>query len=324
MPQVIDPPAAHRPRSPHASASVQKTPAERLHDTTAALRVSFTWFGTRKTLTPEQKSQAAESFGAEGQFLTAGKKLLDTKHPAFRTLGGVKHAIVSYWRGVSLPFPEPGVRLIRQPDIGSVQMQLTTLRQELIEAVLQLDQHFESLKASARERLGTLFNPADYPDSLRSLFDVTWDFPNVEPPSYLQQLSPDLYRQESQRVAARFDEAVQLAETAFLEELARLVSHLTERISGSDDGQPKVFRDSAITNLTEFFQRFRELNVRSNVQLDDLVEQSQRIVRGVEPQTLRDNETVRQHVATQLSAVQSVLDGLMVDRPRRNILRRPR
>jgi hypothetical protein len=324
MSQVIDPPAARRLRSRCASVSASQTPAERLRDTTAALRVSFTWFGTRKTLTPEQKSQAAESFGAEGQFLSAGKKLLDTKHPAFRTLGGVKHAIVSFWRGVSLPFPEPGIRLIRQRDVASVQMQLTTMRQELVDAVQQLDQHFDALKATARERLGTLFNPADYPDSLRSLFDVAWDFPNVEPPSYLEQLSPELYRQESQRVAARFDEAIQLAETAFIEELSRLVSHLTERISGSEDGQPKVFRDSAIANLTEFFQRFRELNVRSNAQLDELVEQSQRIVRGVEPQTLRDNETVRQNVATQLSAVQSVLDGLMVDRPRRNILRRPR
>ena len=324
MSQVIDPPAARRPRSRRASASTPQTPAERLRDTTAALRVSFTWFGTRKTLTPEQKSQAAESFGAEGQFLTAGKKLLDSKHPAFRAVNAVKHEVVTFWRGVSLPFPEPGIRLIRQQDVSAVQVQLTTLKAELTEAVEQLDQQYDALKATARERLGSLFNAADYPDSLRSLFDVTWDFPNVEPPSYLEQLSPELYRQESQRVAARFDEAIQLAETAFIEELSRLVSHLTERISGSEDGQPKVFRDSAIANLTEFFQRFRELNVRSNSQLDDLVEQSQRVIRGVEPQTLRDNETVRQHVATQLSAVQSVLDGLMVDRPRRNILRRPR
>jgi hypothetical protein len=33
---------------------------------------------------------------------------------------------------------------------------------------------------------------------------------------------------------------------------------------------------------------------------------------------------LRQHVATEMSRVQSVLDGLLVDRPRRNILRRPR
>ncbi len=315
MPQVLDRPTATRP---------SRAPAEELRASMAALRIGFMWFGIRKTLTPEQRSQAAESFGAEGQFLSAGKKLLDSKHPAFRAVNAVKHEVVTYWRGVSLPFPEPGIRLIRQQDVSAVQVQLTTLKAELVEAVDQLDQQFDAMKATARERLGSLFNPTDYPDSLRSLFDVTWEFPNVEPPSYLQQLSPDLYRQESQRVSARFDEAVQLAEAAFIEEMSRLVSHLTERISGSGDGQPRVFRDTAIENIREFFQRFRELNVHSSEQLDQLVEQSQRILSGVEPQALRDTAQLRQRVAGELAAVQSVLDGLLVDRPRRNILRRPR
>lgn len=314
MPRVLNRPAS-RP---------SRTPAEQLRATMAALRVSFTWFGIRKTLTPEQRSQAAESFGAEGQFLSAGKKLLDSKHPAFRAVNAVKHEVVTYWRGVSLPFPEPGIRLIRQQDVSAVQVQLTTLKAELTEAVEQLEQQFEAMKATARERLGSLFNPTDYPDSLRSLFDVTWEFPNVEPPSYLQQLSPDLYRQESQRVSVRFDEAVQLAETAFILEMSTLVSRLVERVSGSDDGQPRVFRDTAVENIREFFQRFRELNIHSSEQLDQLVEQSQRILSGVEPQALRDTAQLRQRVAGELSAVQSVLDGLLVDRPRRNILRRPR
>src|SRR5579872_2179967 len=81
----------------------------RLRAATAAVRLAFTWFGTRKTLTPEQKAQAADTFGAEGNFLSAGKKLIDTKHPAFKTVTGVRGRIVSYWRGISLPYPEPGI-----------------------------------------------------------------------------------------------------------------------------------------------------------------------------------------------------------------------
>jgi hypothetical protein len=136
-------------------------------------------------------------------------------------------------------------------------------------------------------------------------------------------LSPELYRQESQRVAARFDEAVRLAEEAFTAELARLVSHLTERLSGQEDGKPKVFRDSAVENLSDFFHRFRTLNVGSCQQLDQLVSQVQQILRGIEPQQLRDRQSLRQAVATQLSTAAATLDGLMVNRPRRNILRRP-
>jgi hypothetical protein len=297
-------------------------PIERLRTTMAAVRISISWFGTRKTLTAEQKSQAAESFGAEGAFLSAGKKLLDTSHPAFKAVSSIRNRVISYWKGVSLPFPEPGIRLICQKDIAAFDVQLTTLKAELEEAVWRLDEHFAELKSAARDRLGSLFNSGDYPESLSGLFKVEWDFPSVEPPDYLRDLSPELFQQEQARVAARFDEAVRMAEEAFTAELAKLVSHLTERITGQEDGKPKIFRDTAVENLKDFFDRFKLLNVRSNEQLDQLVEQAQRVIRGVEPQTLRENANLRQQVATQLSGVQSVLDGLLVDRPRRNILRR--
>ncbi len=304
--------------------SPSTSPSQRLRTSFAAVRIAFTWLGTRKTLSTEQKAQAAETFGAEGESLSAGKKLLDTKHPAFKAVTGVRSRIVSLWKGMSLPYPESGVRLIRQDQIDTFTEQLTSLREELDEAVWRLDEHYAELKSAARDRLGSLFNSADYPESLRGMFQVTWDFPSVEPPDYLRQLNPEVYRQECERVASRFDEAVQLAEGAFVEELQSLVSHLTERLAGQSDGKPKVFRDSAIENLTAFFERFRELNIRSNEQLDDLVGQCQQVVSGVEPQTLRDSQVLRTSVASELSQVQNVLDDLLVDRPRRNILRRPR
>ncbi len=275
----------------------------------------------RKTLTPEQKSQAADAFGAEGEFLSAGKKLLDTRHPAFKAVTAARGRMLNFWKGISLPYPEPGTRLIRQEDIGSFDVQMTTLKSELDEAVEKLDEHYGELRSAARKRLGSLFNPTDYPQSLRGLFAASWDFPSIEPPAYLQQLSPQLYEQECLRVQARFNEAVQLAEQAFTDELAKLVSHLTERLSGQEDGKPKVFRDTAVENLTEFFERFRHLNVRSNEQLDGLVAQAQRTIRGVEPQQLRDNSSLRQQVVTQLAGVQATLDGMLVDRPRRRIIR---
>jgi hypothetical protein len=297
------------------------SPAQWLRETTAAVRVSFTWFGVRKALTNEQKSQAAEPFGAEGDFISARKKLLDTKHVAYKEVTGVRGKVGAYWRSLTVPFPEPGVRLIRQHEVEGFNEKLADFRSELQTAVGKLDDHYLELKTAARRRLGDLYDANDYPSSLRGLFDLTWDFPNVEPPDYLLQLNPSIYEQERARVANRFQEAVQLAEQAFISEFAKLIEHLTERLSDNGDGDRKIFRDTAITNITEFFERFRQLNVRSNSDLDALVERAQRIVSGVEPQALRDNAGLRQHVATQFSQVQSVIDGMLVDRPRRRIIR---
>jgi hypothetical protein len=315
MNELLDPPAA----STAASAA-----AERLRATMAAVRLAFTWLGVRRSLTQEQKSQAADTFGAEGNYLSAAKKLLDTSHPAFKAVTSIRSRAIAYWKGLSLPYPEPGIRLIRQDDVASFSVHMTTLQAELAEAVAQLSARYQELKMAARQRLGRLFNSADYPESLVGLFELSFDFPSVEPPDYLKQLSPQLYEQEAQRASIRFQEAIELAEQAFFDEFAKVVSHLTERLSGQEDGKSKVFRDSAVENLHEFFERFRHLNVRSSQQLDELVSQAQRITRGVEPQALRESTALRQQIATQLSGVQSVLDGLLVDRPRRNILRRGR
>jgi hypothetical protein len=300
------------------------SPSDRLRTSMAAARVSFTWLGVRKSLSSSQKDQAANHFGAETKFLSAGKKLIDTSHPAFKAVTNVRSQTIAYWKEVSLPFPEPGIRLIRLDAIEEFNRKMAHYQVQLEDAVRTLDQHYEELRNAARERLGELFDPADYPATLVGMFAIEHDFPSVEPPQYLQHFSPEMYRQECQRVQSRFDEAVQLAEQAFMEELSRLVEHLTERLSGQDDGKPKVFRDSAIANLTEFFERFRSLNVRSNEQLDELVLSAQRIVQGIEPQQLRDNQWLRQSITTRMTAVQAGLDQLLVDRPRRNIQRRTR
>ena len=295
--------------------------ASRLQTTMAAVRVSFTWFGVRKALTPTQKAQAAETFGADGPYLSAAKKLLDTRCPAFQAVTSVRNRIVAYWKGMSLPYPEPGVRLIRQDLVEPFNERMTHLREALHEEVEKLDRQLPHLRQSAEERLGSLYDSADYPPTLVGLFALDWDFPSVEPPDYLLQLNPSLYEQERRRMMSRFEEAISMAEQAFIEELGKLVGHLVERLEGAAGGKPKTFRDSAVGNLQEFFQQFRMLNVRSNAELDRLVETAQRMLQGISPQQLRDSQSLRDQVVSRLSTVQTSLDGLMVDRPRRRILR---
>ncbi len=286
-----------------------------------ATRVSFTWFGVRKSLSAEQRAEAAETFGADGPFLSAGKKLIDTKHKAYRAVTGIRTDIRKFWQSCTLPFPEPGVRLIKEGYIPLFDAKLRKFREELTEAVEALDNRYHELRQQARLKLGRLYNSSDYPSSLEGLFLVDWEFPNVEAPEYLRELKPELYEAEQARVIGRFEEAVRLAEDAFLGEFAKLVSHLTERLS-SETGQPKAFRDSAVHNLVEFFDRFKHLSVRSSSQLDAMVQEAQRIVQGITPEQLRGSNDLRQEIATSLGEVSATLDGMLVDRPRRRLDRR--
>lgn len=296
--------------------------AERLRTTMAAVKVAYTWFGVRRALAPEQRSTAAQAFQADCLLLSASKLILDIRDPAYRQVARVRSEASAYWRCVTLPYPEPGIRLLDQNSLGLFANTMAAYRDRLHAAAAEFAGAYEQMKAEARRRLGTLFNEADYPATLEGLFDLEVSYPPIEPPRYLVALSPDLYRQEQARVRERFESAIELAEQAFAGELGRLMQHLAERLSGTTDGRPRIFRDSAIENIRGFIDRFERLNVRSSRQLDQLVAQARATVAGLAPRELRTSRSLRESVARDARAIESAVDAFMTDRPRRTILRR--
>ena len=220
------------------------------------------------------------------------------------------------------PYPEPGIRLLDQNSLGLFANTMAAFRDQLHTAAGEFAAAYQQMKAEARWRLGTLFNDADYPATLEGLFDLEVSYPPLEPPRYLVALSPNLYREEQARVRTRFESAIDLAEQAFAGELSRLMKHLAERLSGTTDGRPRIFRDSAISNIREFIERFERLNVRSSQQLDELVDQARATVAGLAPSELRSSGSLRESVARDARAIESAVDVFMADRPRRTILRR--
>ncbi|MFM8528282.1 MAG: hypothetical protein ACKOD2_01145, partial [Ilumatobacteraceae bacterium] len=97
---------------------LERNAANRLRTTMAAVRLAFTWLGVRKTLAPEQRTTAARAFHADRELLSASKLILDTTTPADRSVAAGRSEASSYWRTVTLPFPDAGVRLRPQNSLG--------------------------------------------------------------------------------------------------------------------------------------------------------------------------------------------------------------
>ena len=213
--------------------------SQQLQGSFSACRVKFKWFGTRKSLNSDQKTRAAQSFGADGKAISAAKRLFDTQASCYRNLTSTKSQINMYWRDSSLPYPEPGIRLIRNDSIEDFNSSLISFRHELEITVVELNEHYAELKEAARQRLGSLYSQDDYPNSLLNEFQISWDFPSVAAPDYLRRLSPEIYRQECQRVQAQFSNAVALTEQMFQGQLAELVDHLVDRLSTDESGETK-------------------------------------------------------------------------------------
>lgn len=287
----------------------------------AGCRISFTKFGVKKSFTDEQKSKAAEVFDADEEFIEARRRFVDTKHEAWKAVSRTFSQAKDYWKGLTLPYPEPGVRLIRQSWVTSFVDEMDSFKDQLKEAVIQLDKHIPELKGVAKTKGGQLYDEKDWPKSFVPLFGIEYDFPTLEPPEYLKKLAPQIYEQEVQRIQARFDEAVVMAEQGFVAEFHKLVSHLTEQISGGVDGKKKVFKDASVENLAEFFDRFKALSVRSNKDLDKLVEDCQNLTKGIAPDDIRGDDKLRASLAERMAAVSKGLSEMLVVAPKRAVKR---
>jgi hypothetical protein len=66
-------PPLGRPREAQQPVTQEdRSAANRLRTTMAAVKLAFTWLGVRKTLAPEQRTTAARAFHADRELLSAG------------------------------------------------------------------------------------------------------------------------------------------------------------------------------------------------------------------------------------------------------------
>ena len=155
---------------------------------------------------------------------------------------------------MSLPYPEPGIRLIRQDRDRRVRREDAGVpggtgrgRRDPRPPLQRTEGHGPAAAGLALQR-GRLSRIAG-----RACSRSSFDFPRSSRRTICSSSTRSSTRRSASGCRAVSTRRCGLAEEAFTAELAKLVSHLTERLSGQEDGKPKIFRDSAVENLTEFF-----------------------------------------------------------------------
>lgn len=313
------------PYAPYAGPTLDAFAAQ-LKKETAAVRLQFSKFGVRRRLGLDQIARAAKIFSADSQLMSASKQILNSRDPAWVAVTSPIGKARLFWRTMTVPYPVKGIRLVRRELIPMFDQTLEAFASELHQAKQKLETAYVSLRLEAQQRLGQLFNHADYPESCTADFTLEWDYPSVEPPDYLKELNPALYEQERQRLENRFAEAAALAENAFAAELQELVSHLVERMTpeaadgtapGATAGKKKRLNKKAVDSFREFFERFQSIRVGSNAQLDQLVSSARKLIDGASLDDMRGNDLVRQNMAQEMTALRSQLDTMLIDRPKR-------
>jgi cell division septum initiation protein DivIVA len=171
----------------------------------------------------------------------------------------------------------------------------------------------------AEERLRTLFNPADYPSAsrLRGQFTVDWQYVQFGTPTKLKSISSEMFQREREKAEAKWAEATVEVQQVLRAAMAELVNHMADRLSGKEDGKKKVFRNTLVSNMKEFLDTFGARNIADDKALAALVEKAKSLVDGVDPDTLRKNDGLRDSVQAGFAEIKKSLDTMIVERPKR-------
>jgi hypothetical protein len=257
---------------------------------------------------------------ADPRWIGVTKKLVASD--SLGKIRGVGYRAQAYVRSHALPsLLKDSVYLIPTDNVDVVNKRLIEFTVEHKQLVEQFVGEYDEMLQESKTRLGKLFTESDYPtkDGLTSAFGITWRYISFDVPVSLEQVSRDVYQQEQAKAAKSWDAAREVWQQLLRKEFSEVVGHLVERLSPSKDGKKKVIRDSAVANVSEWIGTFNPRNIQGDAELKALVDKANALVKGVNPDVLREDERARNTMRASFETIKSTLDTLVVLKPSREV-----
>lgn len=270
------------------------------------------WLGQR--LDREASQRVTEQAGANADAARVNKHIVPKE--ALAPIQTAANAVRDHFITNTLPWRDNGDRLMtRQLYTKFIEQheKLTAEFNAAVETFLSVD--YPKAKAQAEFRMGSLFNPDDYPSvsELRYRFRVTLDF---EPLTTTNDFRVQIDQQHVDKVKAAMEDAamrrVQTAQADVWRRLLERVGRYQERLSSTtDDGKPAVFRDSLIDNLEELVEMIPGLNILDDPNIEQIRQEILSKLSGHTAKDIRKDADLREELAGDAKMIFEQMQGFV-------------
>jgi hypothetical protein len=110
-----------------------------------------------------------------------------------------------------------------------------------------------------------------------------------------------------------------VAQQALAAELQGLMTHLADKLTPGPGGKRKTLSKTAMKGLKEFVEQFKSISVTSSPELEALINQADKLSKGVDLKALKQDDGKQQQLFTDVTAIKSALDKMVVEGPDRKI-----
>lgn len=289
-----------------------------LMDKAVCLTVSIESIGNTRKLPTE-----AVRVDSQPERIKVSKRLLESK-----TLNEIKELDGEmrrwmYARCLPAPFFKAAVYCVPNGLVPMFVDKIKEYREQRGELVKKFALEYPQLVKEAQAALRSNFVAAEYPpeDSIADYFQVEYNILTLGTPENLKGIKGDLFQQEQQKASIEWKRAGEEMVATLREGMAKIVNHMVDRLTPGEDGKPKKFQNTIVSNVREFLDFFDPKNINDDQELKLLVDKAKRLVDGVDPEQLRKEEGTRDAVLRGFEQIKEQLSTMVVDRPARKIRR---
>ena len=172
------------------------------------------------------------------------------------------------------------------------------MRNEFDSRVQTFVNDYPTLVQEARVRLGTMYNPQDYPADVRSKF--SFPPPAITPVPSANDFRVNLNKEYVDSIKADLISTLEARQKDTLKQCWARVRKVVTKITELGDEEARVY-DSVITNARDLIDILPALNLTGDSELTDIASELQDIL--VPPDRLRQDKRLKQDVALKADAI---------------------
>lgn len=288
--------------------------AEKALQKAIVLSVSFGKPGVRR------KVDSSEiEVDADKNLIHVSKEILSCEE--YKAVGKLDALLTKTLREKCLPankFFRRGFHLVSAEmlsEVDQVVIEFKASRAGLKDAFLKV---YPALVEQDKARLRGTYDTDDYPPlaEVDRAFYLKARYLTLGTPDQLRGASAEIFARQEQENAQFWVEAREEVRSTLRLAMSEFINHLLDKLTGANGEKPKIFRDTAVTKLTAFLDTFEKRNIGDDGDILILVQKARALMAGVDPQTLRENGTVRDTVMQGFEKIKGSLDGLLATRTR--------
>jgi len=225
-------------------------------------------------------------------------------------IGKIASACRAWLYSNTQPWGDNGDRLLPMTALTEYKARLTDYEQQFAQAVNNFLQEYDTMVAAAAFQLGDLFNRDDYPTREHIVKRFGFRY-SMAPLPTSGDFRVDINEEGLEELRTHYEGvldtrikgAMQDAWERLHDVLTKMSERLEDTMDANGDPKRKIFRDSLVENAIEVAGLLKHFNIGGDVRLEEMRKQLEDAMRGVDAESLRDSDSLREQTKRKVDAM---------------------